>query len=259
MFVHLNAHSVYSKMRGTISLKELIDLAQSHQAESLALTDVNTVRGFINFVHSAQDRNIAPIAGVNLITNIDEAVILAENHTGYENMCRVITECYTDPDRSVADILRQRSSGLFVLAYQPTLIKRLHYFMSDTQLFVELRPGIKETVAQKLSKKYRLEIVATGDVYFKDSTEHVSHKILRAINNNTTLKELGKEDYKSKHHWFRTESDMVRLFPNSLEAINNSHYLAQRCKRVWSFVNTIFPVFGSCFSSIMLKMLTAAE
>ncbi len=183
MFVHLNTHSVYSKMRGTISLKELIDMAQSHQAESLALTDVNTVRGFINFVHSAQDRNIAPIAGVNLITNIDEAVILAENHTGYENMCRVITECYTDPDRSVADILIQRSSGLFVLAYQPTLIKRLHSFMSDTQLFVELRPGIKETVAQKLSKKYRLEIVATGDVYFKDSTEHISYKILRAINN----------------------------------------------------------------------------
>ena len=62
--------------------------------------------------------------------------------------------------------------------------------MSDTQLFVELRPGIKETAVQKLSKKYRLEMVATGDVYFKDSTEHHSHKILRAINNNTTLKKL---------------------------------------------------------------------
>ena len=55
--------------------------------------------------------------------------------------------------------------------------------MSDTQLFIELRPGIKEKMVQKLSKKYKLEIVATGDVYFKDPTEHASHKILRAINN----------------------------------------------------------------------------
>ena len=55
------------------------------------------------------------------------------------------------------------------------------------------------------------------------------------------MKELEKENYKSKHHWFRNESDMVRLFPNSLEAINNSHYLAQRCKKNWSFMNTIFP------------------
>ena len=34
---------------------------------------------------------------------------------------------------------------------------------------------------------------------------------------------------------------MARLFPNSLDAINNSHYLGKRCKREWSFVNTIFP------------------
>ena len=232
---------MYSKMRGTMPLKELMDLAQSHHAGSLALTDVNSVRGFIHFVHSAHHRNIAPIAGVNLITQIDEAVILAENRTGYENMCRVITERYTDPNRSVADILRQRATGLFVLTYQSALLKRLQSFMPDTQLFIELRPGIKETMVQKLSKKYRLEIVATGDVYFKDSKDYVSHKTLRAIHNNTTLKELEKEDYKSKHHWFRNESDMVRLFPNSLEAINNSHYLAQRCKKNWSFMNTIFP------------------
>ncbi len=96
MFVHLNVHSVYSAMRGTISMKYLMALAQSHHAESLALTDVNTVRGFIDFVHSAKDRNIAPIAGVNLITNIDEVVILAENRTGYENICRLITDCYTN-------------------------------------------------------------------------------------------------------------------------------------------------------------------
>ena len=34
---------------------------------------------------------------------------------------------------------------------------------------------------------------------------------------------------------------MLDLFPNSLDAINNSHYLAKRCKSDWSFINTIFP------------------
>ena len=241
MFVHLNVHSVYSEMRSTLSINNLMDLAQSHHKESLALTDVNTIRGFIHFVHSAKDRDIAPIAGVNLITNIDEAVILAENRTGYENICRLITDRYNNPDRSVAELIRQRYSGLFILTYQSSLIKRLRSFIPDTHLFIELRPGVKESVVQKLSKIYRLEIVATGDVYFKDSSDSTSHRVLRAINNNTTLKKLKKEDYKDKRHWFRNESDMVHLFPNSLDAINNSHYLAQRCKRKWSFVNTIFP------------------
>ena len=92
MFVHLNTHSVYSKMSGTISISRLIALTKSCQSKSLALTDINTVRGFIHFVHSAQDKGIAPIAGVNLITNVDEVVILAENHIGYENICRSITD-----------------------------------------------------------------------------------------------------------------------------------------------------------------------
>ena len=34
---------------------------------------------------------------------------------------------------------------------------------------------------------------------------------------------------------------MVELFPNSLEALNNSQYLKDRCKTDWPFINTIFP------------------
>ena len=193
--VHLNVHSVYSEMRSALSINDLMALAQSHHKESLALTDVNTIRGFIHFVHSAKDRDIAPIAGVNLITNIDEAVILAENRTGYENICRLITDRYNNPNRSVAELIRQRYSGLFILTYQSSLIKRLRSFIPDTHLFIELRPGVKESAMQKLSKTYKLEIVATGDVYFKDSSDSTSHRVLRAINNNTTLKKLNGPIY----------------------------------------------------------------
>ena len=72
MFTHLNIHSIYSKMRSTLRLEEIITLNES---QHVALTDVNTVRGFINFVQASQSKNVRPIAGVNLITNIDEVVI----------------------------------------------------------------------------------------------------------------------------------------------------------------------------------------
>ena len=76
MFINLNIHSVYSKMQSTLTLKDIITLSKSQQ--SIALTDVNTVRGFINFVQFSQSNKVAPIAGVNLITSIDEVVILVE-------------------------------------------------------------------------------------------------------------------------------------------------------------------------------------
>ncbi len=34
---------------------------------------------------------------------------------------------------------------------------------------------------------------------------------------------------------------MIDLFPNSLNAINNSQFLAERCKTDWNYTNTIFP------------------
>ena len=226
-------------MQSTLALKDVITLSESQQ--SVALTDVNTIRGFINFVQFSQSNKVAPIAGVNLITSIDEVIILVENDVGYENMCRAITYYYANPVCSVIDMIKENSEGMFVLAYQSSLFDRLKNIIPDDHLFVELRPGVEESFVRKLSKKYKLEIIATGDVYYKTPSDHLSHKTLRAIDLNSTLNNLNGCDYKSKEHWFREETDMLDLFPNSLDAINNSYYLAKRCKHKWSFINTIFP------------------
>ena len=239
MFINLNIHSVYSKMQSTLTLKDIITLSKSQQ--SIALTDVNTVRGFINFVQFSQSNKVAPIAGVNLITSIDEVVILVENDIGYENMCRAITNYYVNPICSVVDIIKENSEGIFVLAYQSSLIERLKNIIPEDRLFIELRPGVEESFARKLSKKHKLEIIATGDVYYETPLDHLSHKTLRAIDLNSTLNSLNSCDYKSNEHWFRKETDMFDLFPNSLDAINNSYYLGKRCKNKWSFINTVFP------------------
>ena len=90
MFVHLNIHSIYSSMKGLLSLSEIINLAKSYSMDTLALTDVNGIWGFIRFVQKCRDSNIKPIAGVNLITGCQEVLILVENQTGYENLCRII-------------------------------------------------------------------------------------------------------------------------------------------------------------------------
>lgn len=183
-------------MRSTLTLKDIITLSKSQQ--SIALTDVNTVRGFINFVQFSQSNKVAPIAGVNLITSIDEVVILVENDIGYENMCRAITNYYANPICSVVDIIKENSEGMFVLSYQSSLIERLKNIIPEDRLFIELRPGVEESFARKLSKKHKLEIIATGDVYYETPLDHLSHKTLRAIDLNSTLNNLNVCDYKVK-------------------------------------------------------------
>ena len=46
MFVHLNTHSIYSKMRGLLSLTDLMNITKSYGMDTLALTDVNGLFGF---------------------------------------------------------------------------------------------------------------------------------------------------------------------------------------------------------------------
>ena len=241
MFVHLNIHSVYSAMRGLLSLTEMIKIARSYSMNTLALTDVNGIWGFIRFVQHCNNSEIRPIAGVNLMTDTQEVVILVENQYGYENLCRIISDVHDDKTKLISDILKNYSSGLFVLSHDVSTLKALKHFIPDTHLFIELRPGMEELAIQQLAKDLKLEIVATGDVYFNKQSDHISHMILCAIDHNTTLEKLDLLKCKSDQHWFRNEEEMVKIFPNSLDALNNSQYLADRCKTDWSFINTIFP------------------
>ncbi|MBO8130634.1 MAG: PHP domain-containing protein [Candidatus Marinimicrobia bacterium] len=187
MFTHLNVHSTYSKMRGTASPSELIARAKEFCQTHLALTEVNGIWGFIHFVQRAKDECINPIAGSNVIMdNTDEVVLLVENQQGYENLCRLLTEVHYDANGNIARLLERYGEGLFVLAYQERVIERLINVIPKTNLFVELRCGIEERKAQALSMKYKLEMVATGDVYFLNPDDYRSHMILVAIDKNTT-------------------------------------------------------------------------
>jgi len=228
-------------MRGTATQQSLLTQTKKQGLRRIALTETNGIWGFIRFVQHAKAAGVKPIAGANIITAKDDVILLVENQTGYENLCRVISKVHDDNQQSLSEILSAGYSGLFFLAHQEESLNELCQYIPDTNLFVELRPSISEIQAQHLSKKFKLETVATGDVYFLKPEDQKAHLILRAIENNTTLSQIDSKEVKNDQHWFRNEKDMIQLFPNSLEAINNSHYLAERCKTDWNFINTIFP------------------
>jgi error-prone DNA polymerase len=228
-------------MRGTIPLMKLITRAKDLHMSHMALTEVNGLWGFIRFVQLAKEQGIKPIAGTNLVTAMDDIILLVENQTGYENMCRIISRVHNDPDVSISNLLRTLYSGLFILAHQNNVLQSLATFIPNSHLFVELRPSITEAEARILANTYQLEIIASGDVYFMSKEDYHTHRILRAIDRNTTLSQLPPDNTKDQRHFFRSEKEMIDLFPSSVAAINNSQYLAERCKTDWTYSNTIFP------------------
>jgi len=228
-------------MRGLALQTQLLSRARDCGMQTMALTETNGLWGFIRFVQHARAANMKAIAGVNLITQKDEVILLAEDQTGYENICQAISRVHDDDTLPIADILDDVTSGVFVLSPLDATLRALAPLIPNSHLFAELRPGVEEIPLRRLAQELKLEMVATGDVYFLASEDQKAHHVLRAIDHNTTLSQVDPKEVKPADRWFRAEKDMIDLFPNSMDAINNSFYLAERCKTDWTYVNTIFP------------------
>ncbi|MEQ9307591.1 MAG: PHP domain-containing protein, partial [Marinoscillum sp.] len=61
----LNVHSYFSFKYGLLSIDKLMDWAIANQVKTLALTDINSTSGSLEFVRQAQKHGIRPILGVD--------------------------------------------------------------------------------------------------------------------------------------------------------------------------------------------------
>jgi len=168
--------------------------------------------------------------------------------------------CSSDlrPDASIGEWLKHGIKGIIFLSPNENSLQTLQALAGEAMLFVELRPGMAESKARTLAKNLNRKLVATGDIYFMQPQDARHHKVLRAIENNTTLSHLKPGAFKTDTHFFRNEEQMVSLFPNSLQAINNSYYIAQRCKTDWSY-GTIFPAVSQAVVKLRKMVYAGAK
>ena len=240
-FIHLNVHSAYSPMRGTASQGSLVARAAELEMPFLALTEVNGLWGFVRFVEEAEHAGIRPIAGTNIINETVDLVLLAQNRRGYENISRILSNEHLAEYPDTLTYLCDHREGIFVLCPDPGHLRELARRIPSSHLFAELRPDTGTQALLKTARELGIEPVATGDVYFLAPEEAETWRILRAIDQNTTLSEIPESEEKSAQHYFAGEEEMLRRFPHCPEAVSNTFYLAQRCKTDWNFVNNIFP------------------
>ena len=129
-FTQLHCHSVFSIYDGLSSVSGIIDKAVEKGHEAVALTDHGSMSGLLKFQQAALKKGIKPILGsefyiVNGISGDDKIrknnhiILLAENETGYKNMCYLNNisneedHFYYKP-RITFDELFQNKEGIFV-------------------------------------------------------------------------------------------------------------------------------------------------
>jgi error-prone DNA polymerase len=242
MFTHLHVHSNYSFCRGAGKIEALVDAALSRGMSAMALTDINGVYGLIWFLQYAAERGLRPIVGAELRTETERATLLARNRDGYENLCRIISRCRLETDFCLSKALIEGREHLIVLSDQVALLSALGRQNGTSNMYVELNDPKTEPLLRAFSRTSGIPLVATNDVYFVDPSDHPLHRLLRAIDLNTSLSRIPPEELVSEDHWLKPEEAMARRYPHLMEALENTQRIAEECSAP-DIGKLVFPSF----------------
>src|SRR4051812_20708595 len=100
-YTELHAASAFSFLEGASNPEDLIEAAVQKDLPAVALVDRDGVYGAPRFYKAAKEKNRRALVGAEVTLNLESAslhgvrprlTLLAENRTGYRNLCRLITD-----------------------------------------------------------------------------------------------------------------------------------------------------------------------
>ena len=197
-------------------------------------------------------------------------VLLAENNTGYANLMKIVsrgfTEGYYYKPRVDKDLLRQYHEG--IIALSACLAGEVQRYLSrglteeakkvaleyqdifgKGNFFLELQDhGIPEqqTVNQQLLRMHRetgIDLVATNDVHYTMAEDAEPHDVLLCLQTQKKLSDENRMRYEGGQYYVKSPEEMARLFPYALEALENTHKIAERCHVEIEFGVTKLPKY----------------
>jgi error-prone DNA polymerase len=94
-YVELHAHSAFSFLDGASTPAELAAAAAQLGYPAFALTDHDGIWGSMEFAHACKGFEVRPITGAEVTVGEAHLTLLAEDASGYRNLCRLLTEAHS--------------------------------------------------------------------------------------------------------------------------------------------------------------------
>ncbi|HPN33177.1 MAG TPA: DNA polymerase III subunit alpha [bacterium] len=239
-YVPLHVHSHYSFFQGANSIRDLCRHARSRGHHHLALTDTNGLYGLAWFLQEARSCGLQPLIGSYLIDRRCSAVVLAKNVSGYSRLCRLITLLQSDAEFDLTRALIQDHKDLVLISRDRELLKAIISTSDRTDVYAELVPYLDREAMLQFARSFQLPVAATQAAYFISPEDHSIHKLLRAIDLQTTLSTLAKEEVASPYAFM---DSLESRFPDCPEALSNTLQIARECTFELNFHQSIFPAF----------------
>ena len=183
-------------------------------------------------------------------------VLLAETDQGYHNLSKIVTRGFTEgfyyKPRVDMEVLEKYHEGIIALSAclagevatylrkgdydgaKETAIKYRDVFGEDNY-FLEMQDhGIPDQATvnagvMRLSKELGIPMVVTNDSHYIYAEDWEAHDVLLCIQTNRKVQDENRMRYDGGQYYLKSKEEMAELFPYALEALENTHKIAERC------------------------------
>ena len=276
-FIHLRLHTEFSMVDGIVKIKPLVKRLTELNMPAIAVTDHSNLFSLVKFYKNAQGAGIKPIAGADvLVFNPDEPAtpyrltLLVNNHTGYTTLTELTSKAYQEGQYQGVPMLQrawieenhaglialsgamQGDIGKALLAENTAEANRLAEYWSDLfndNFYIELqrvgKPEEERYIAGaiELALAHDLPVVATNDVRFMYQKDFAAHEVRVCINQGRVLDDTRRPKDYTDQQYLRSTEEMLALFADIPEALQNSVEIAKRCNLKLTLGENFLPDF----------------
>jgi len=219
----LTCRSYYSLLRGSVSVQRWVAEAAQRGYGVIALADVNSLYGAVDFYKAAAQANIKPILGVEILTDSQRAVLLAEDRAGYKNLCRITTARNLCSRFDLIEQVKCNNKGVICIVNQPELLHELQECLDKDHLFA----ACHEPYQVERAKAWAIEPLACTTFNVIDSDDIVTAKLLAKIRQLSGAG-LGPSD-DCGFNTLVSQQQLRQKFRDYPQAIGHAEEIAQRC------------------------------
>lgn len=227
--MYLNTHTYYSFKYGTMSPEELLMEAQQCGIGTMALTNINTTAGCLNFVRLAGKYDIKPVVGIDFRNDNHQCFIgIARDNKGFKELNDFLSlHLHQEKNFPARAPAFQNAYIIYPFHSVPERLRENEY------AGVKPRELIKLRFSALFHQKEKLVILQP--VTFRNKRDFNAHRLLRAVANNLLLSKLPVAEQGHPDDRMLPYDQLLAVYEEFPDIIDNTMRLLESCRAIFDF------------------------
>lgn len=247
-YVPLWCKSNGSFLEGASTPEELVEQAHQLQLPGLALTDRDGLYGIVAAYQKSRELGIPLIVGAQLTLSQGRLIVLAQEHEGYRNLCRLITRgrrrCPKGESLLEMEEVCHHQRGLLVLWDGSCPLEPLRQAFGDRLYGMLARHRLAHEVEQEVRLRQQardLPWLAVNEVLYHHPQRRPLQDVLTCIRHGLTLASAGRRLRPNAEFGLHPSAEFARLFADCPQALRRTQEVLERCTFSMDQLRYVYP------------------